>query len=79
LEQMARRLLPALELARLGHLPIGGGKWRGAGWGPWIFGLATLARVGSEQPVPEDDPSQEAPLPVRFDRLLSRWKEAEYA
>ena len=39
-------LVPALELARLGHLPIGGGKWRGAGWIPWHIEKIELARAG---------------------------------
>lgn len=39
-------LKPALRLAELGHLPIGGGKWRGLGWGRWRFKSVKLCRAG---------------------------------
>ncbi|MCR4412725.1 MAG: RAMP superfamily CRISPR-associated protein [Thermoguttaceae bacterium] len=54
LRSMAETLAPALELARLGHLPIGGGKWRGAGWVPWQIGPMELARIGDRAGRAED-------------------------
>jgi len=49
LKAMASQLVPALEMARLGHLPVGGGKWRGAGWVPWRVEKLHWSRAGSRQ------------------------------
>ncbi|HIQ20960.1 MAG TPA: hypothetical protein EYH34_06965, partial [Planctomycetes bacterium] len=47
-----KTLTPALQLAELGHLPIGGAKWRGFGWLPWRFTRVELWRAGSPDPEP---------------------------
>lgn len=65
---MADALAPALELARLGHLPIGGGKWRGAGWVPWEIGRMELAQAGDGQGRREEWTS-EPPCHSIVDRL----------
>ncbi|RJP34721.1 MAG: hypothetical protein C4527_01665 [Candidatus Omnitrophota bacterium] len=36
-ENKFKLLKPALKLAAIGYLPIGGVKWRGAGWPRWTF------------------------------------------
>lgn len=66
LQTLAQRLAPALELARLGHLPIGGGKWRGAGWVPWKFG--TIERTQAGDTLKET----EQPRPISLDERLKR-------
>ncbi len=73
LRSMAQTLAPALELARLGHLPLGGGKWRGAGWVPWEIGLMELARAGDGAGSREDsmpDPAERT-FADRLKQLLS--------
>lgn len=37
LKRLLATLLPALRLAELGYVALGGGKWRGHGWLPWKF------------------------------------------
>lgn len=54
-------LRPALELARLGHVPIGGGKWRGAGWTKWQPGTVTIGRPAEEPTPVSDDYFKNAP------------------
>lgn len=49
LKAMVNQLVPALEMARLGHVPVGGGKWRGAGWVPWRLEKLCWSRAGSPQ------------------------------
>jgi CRISPR/Cas system CSM-associated protein Csm3 (group 7 of RAMP superfamily) len=46
LKREVNKLLPALSMAELGHVPIGAGKWRGAGWLPWQFGEIRVRRAG---------------------------------
>ncbi len=67
LDQAARVLLPALELARLGHLPIGGSKWRGAGWVRWAIEPMTLGPVGATPNA--ENPAGAAPLGTRWEAL----------
>ncbi|MCS7306404.1 MAG: RAMP superfamily CRISPR-associated protein [Thermoguttaceae bacterium] len=70
LHKMVQWLAPALELARLGHLPIGGAKWQGAGWIPWQIGPMQIVRIG-QQPVGE---SSTDPQTALFDLpIASRW------
>ncbi len=52
---MSLGLAGALELARLGGVPIGGKKWRGAGWIPWCFGRIQLWRAGVDESVGRRD------------------------
>ena len=59
LDALLQPLIPTLELARLGQVPIGGSKWRGAGWVPWQIGPLSLWRAGDEQPLAEDGVTQE--------------------
>ena len=56
LESARRALAPALHLARAGHLPVGGGKWRGTGWIPWSVKEVALERVGEARPAAPGDP-----------------------
>lgn len=42
-------LKPALRLAELGQLALGGGKWRGHGWLPWRFESVQLCRAGDSK------------------------------
>lgn len=49
LEELVQPLIGALEMARLGYVPVGGGKWRGAGWVPWEIGRMQLWRAGFEE------------------------------
>lgn len=44
-ERLVKELTPLLALGELGHLPIGGHKTRGAGWGPWTVGTWDRADV----------------------------------
>lgn len=41
------RLLPALEAAGEGRVPVGGANWRGHGWIPWKLEKARRATAGS--------------------------------
>ena len=48
LQQSLKTLSPALRLAELGYVPLGGGKWRGLGWIPWKFTSVQYARAGQK-------------------------------
>jgi CRISPR/Cas system CSM-associated protein Csm3 (group 7 of RAMP superfamily) len=48
LEAYLETLRPILALARLGFIPLGGGKWRGHGWVKWKVGEVTRTRAGGE-------------------------------
>lgn len=52
LMQHLRTLAPTLRLGELGHLPIGGGKWRGFGWVPWRFTSVEVWQAGDSEPKP---------------------------
>lgn len=39
-------IAPVLVLAELGHVPLGGGKWRGHGWLPWLFENVRCGQAG---------------------------------
>ncbi len=67
LGSMVRLLGPAFELARLGFLPIGGGKWRGAGWLPWTLESIELSRAGEDKPIGQDTEATK-PFPDRVQR-----------
>lgn len=47
LERMADLLGAVLEQAEAGFLPLGGAKWRGAGWPRWRFSRGTIERYGA--------------------------------
>ncbi|MFM9966014.1 MAG: RAMP superfamily CRISPR-associated protein [Planctomycetaceae bacterium] len=68
LQTLAQRLAPALELARLGHLPIGGGKWRGAGWVPWKFG--SMQRTHAGESVDEQQDATRISIRSRLTEIL---------
>lgn len=71
LKKIAGRVLPALELARLGHVPIGGGKWRGAGWTPWQIESMRLTHASQATTTESSaDPAPE-PLDFRWTQLLT--------
>ena len=61
-------LAPSLELAQLGHLPIGGGKWKGCGWIPWNIGEMVLVQMN--QVAHTNDEEGDLPVGGRFSRLL---------
>ena len=42
------RLGRILRVAEAGHLPIGGAKWRGAGWTRWRIGRVRTGRAGED-------------------------------
>ncbi len=71
LQAMVQPLAPALELARLGQLPLGGGKWRGAGWLPWTFGPMELVCAGSGRERLERQEALPVPVPRRLQQLLT--------
>lgn len=48
-------LASALSRAELGHLPIGGLKWRGAGWIRWTFRRLAIEAAGGATPLAVDD------------------------
>lgn len=77
LQSMARKLLPTLELARLGHMPLGGGKWRGAGWVSWTVGPLELSRAGGTNTIHEEDNATTHSLTERVERLFT-WREPEH-
>ncbi|MBF0502802.1 MAG: hypothetical protein HQM09_21890 [Candidatus Riflebacteria bacterium] len=63
-----RLLAPSLELARLGHLPMGGGKWKGCGWIPWDIREMALVQLNGKTGRPDD--GFDIPVDERFSRLL---------
>lgn len=52
LAELDQWLLPALEQAGLGHLPVGGNKWSGCGWIPWRVEAVTVERAGEPDAEP---------------------------
>lgn len=50
-------LKPALRLAELGYVPLGGGKWCGHGWMPWRFHSVICGWAG-EVPKPLASPGE---------------------
>lgn len=46
-----KTLEPIVNLGAKGHLPLGGGQWRGLGWPRWSVEKAILIRAGDIQPI----------------------------
>ncbi len=62
LAELDQWLVPALQLAQFGHVPLGGGKWSGSGWLPWRIRAIAAERAGH--------PDTSPPL------ALSQWLES---
>ncbi|MGM0488874.1 MAG: RAMP superfamily CRISPR-associated protein [Planctomycetota bacterium] len=73
LKQSLQPLLPVLDLAAWGHVPIGGGKWRGAGWLKWNIDEIQLRRIGDEEAVAprESEPEARTSPSQRIEALWS--------
>jgi hypothetical protein len=65
-----------LELAALGYVPIGGGKWRGAGWLKWEICDIQLRRAGDETP---SQPQSPDPAASPSQRINSLWEDRSAA
>jgi len=77
LQDHIRTLLPALQLAGLGHLPIGGAKWRGLGWVPWTFTEACVQRAGDAPETGEQEQEPERVLGFLASKAGQRTQHSE--
>jgi hypothetical protein len=49
IDNFARKHWPVLkQLALSGHLPVGGARWRSAGWPAWSIGRTRLGKAGED-------------------------------
>jgi CRISPR/Cas system CSM-associated protein Csm3 (group 7 of RAMP superfamily) len=60
---LSEALEPALQLARLGHLPLGAGRWRGLGWARWTVRSRTEPAGAGADARPRDHEAA-VPLPA---------------
>jgi len=73
LQSVCQLLGPALELAQLSYVPVGGSKWRGAGWVPWRVERIELLAAGQSGPLACDTDCNR-PIPDRLARIMEAAK-----
>lgn len=77
-DPLTRELDRLVALGALGHLPIGGHKTRGAGWGRWAPGTwcsDDVVKARSWAPSEEDTVAKTVPAPAPRQRARSAWTE----
>lgn len=63
-----------VSLGAIGHLPIGGHKTRGAGWGRWESGVWTVTDViATRTALPPDPKTEHAALQITANQTMRVW------